>query len=157
MTLPPPVSAILPSLAIDDDGNALMRFYYLENLMSKFLASVPVDETWYLAQYPDLRDAHERGTLNLSPGEHYRRRGYLEGRLPFAPLVDEEAYKAKYPDVANDIKEGKLQSAYEHFVHCGYREDRDPTPLSSEQAHQTPEAPMKLAKKSVPSFRRTGL
>ncbi len=38
-----------------------------------------VDEEFYARQHPDLRDAHDDGSLNLS--EHWHKHGYFEGRV----------------------------------------------------------------------------
>ena len=155
MSLPAPVQAVLPSLEFNESGFVSLRVSDLEALLEAYLASVAVDEAWYMSQYPDIKQAHETGTLGMTPTEHYRRRGYLEGRLPFEPQVDEEAYRAKYPDVAQDIKNGALPSALYHFISNGYRELRDPQPKVQVAPPPAAETP-KGSKRNPPSFRRSG-
>jgi hypothetical protein len=46
-----------------------------------------VDETWYLARYPDVRQALASGPAK-SAQEHFWRFGYREGRFPTrAPVL----------------------------------------------------------------------
>jgi hypothetical protein len=47
--------------------------------------------------------------------------------------VDEAWYVEKYPDVAEAIKDGKVASAREHFMHDGYFEGRLPFPLKVDE------------------------
>lgn len=155
MSLPAPVQAVLPSLEVSESGLVSLKVPEFEALLEAYLASVPVDEAWYLSQYPDIKQAQEAGTLGMTPAEHYRRRGYLEGRLPFEPQVDEDAYRARYPDVAQDIKTGVLPSALFHFINNGYRESREPQP-KVEMAPSPVAETAKSARRNPPTFRRSG-
>jgi hypothetical protein len=47
--------------------------------------------------------------------------------------VDEEWYLATYPDVVNGIRNGKVSSARDHFMHNGYFEGRLPFPLKVDE------------------------
>jgi hypothetical protein len=154
MTLPTHVQGVLPSLEISN-GSATLKLAELEILLAGYLASVPVDETWYLSYYPDIRQAQSDGSLGMTPTEHYRRRGYLEGRLPYAPAVDDEAYRAKYADVNEGIVQGIVPSAQQHFISHGYRERRDPQPKgqAGPVVHELP----KDSKPAAPTFRRSAL
>ena len=156
MTLPTHVKALLPSLELDGNGYVTLKAAELENLLDELLAFIEVDETWYLSHYPDVRQAFEDGSLGMTPAEHYRRHGYLEGRLPFVPQVDEVAYRAKYPDVEQGIQQGAVTSAVQHFIKHGYRELRDPQP----KAQATPslvQEPARAAQRGGPVFRRAAL
>jgi hypothetical protein len=146
----------MPSLELDDTGYASVRLEELENLLADYLSSVEVDEAWYLAQYADVRKAHNEGTLRMTPSEHYRRHGYLEGRLPFAPEVDEEAYRARYPDVEKGISQGAVPSALHHFITHGYKESREPQP-KLEGVPSTAREPAPSAQRNGTMFRRTAL
>ena len=57
---------------------------------------------------------------------HFVEDGYFEGRLPFPMKVDERWYMTQYPDVADSVRRGILQSAQAHFDEDGYREGRLP-------------------------------
>ena len=81
---------------------------------------------------------------DLPPFDELRRRFNITARpggivvLPFDKLqallrvflelviVDEEWYKANYPDVVDGIREGAVSSAKDHFIHNGYFENRLP-------------------------------
>jgi hypothetical protein len=156
MSLPVPVQAVMPSLEFAESGYVYLKVPEFEVLLEGYLAAIPFDETWYLSQYPDIRQAQESGTLGMTPAEHYRRRGYIEGRLPFEPKIDEDAYKAKYPDVAQDIKAGILPNALHHFINSGYREMRDAL-VKEHEALLSVSDSSKAARRAAPTFRRSGL
>jgi hypothetical protein len=82
------------------------------------LTSVHVNEAWYKKTYRDVASAISEGSI-LSPTEHYRRAGYIDGRFPFEPLVDEAWYIETYPDIMRS-RAGALQ----HFQDSGYFEGR---------------------------------
>lgn len=86
--------------------------------------SVPVDEEWYKATYPDVTEGIAGGTIT-SAKEHYTRYGYFEGHLPHEPKVDEGWYLSVNSDVAEGIPNGGL-SPKEHYRNDGYREGRWP-------------------------------
>ena len=155
MNPPPPVQSLLPSLELSASGYSTLKTHELEELLAAYLSSVAVDEAWYLSQYPDIKKAQEAGTLGMTPADHYRRRGYLEGRLPSLPDVDEKAYRARYPDVAKDIAAGAWPNALTHFINSGYQEARDPCPEIQEVA-PAPEPPKSPASRTG-TFRRSGL
>jgi hypothetical protein len=124
------LKAILPSVEIDVRGsvvpsNATIKFSMqdLRNVLRVALSSVTVDADWYMDHVSGLRQDVERGRFG-SPTEHYLMHGYLEGRLPERPVVDEKFYLQLYPDVAADIKAGRVKSAFEHYVQDGYAEGR---------------------------------
>ena len=147
------MQALLPSLELNASGYSTLKTYELEELLAGYLSAVAVDEAWYLSQYPDIKKAQETGALGMTPAEHYRRRGYLEGRLPSLPEVDEKAYRARYPDVAKDIAAGTWPNALAHFINSGYQEARDPRPEIQEAAPEPPKSPASR----TGAFRRSGL
>jgi hypothetical protein len=127
----------LPSLTIKGDGRELsdavtlrLSMEDLRKLLRIALAAVEVDEKWYVAQIPGLGDDLKEGAYE-SAADHYYIHGFLEGRPPSRPIVEEDYYLKTYADVALAVKTGKLRSAYEHYVAAGYAEGRSPGPPSS--------------------------
>ncbi len=55
--------------------------------------------------------------------------------------VDEAWYLATYPDVVTGIKNGKVKSARDHFVHNGYFEGRMPFPMTVDEQWYLTENP----------------
>jgi hypothetical protein len=92
------------------------------------IASVDVDEIWYIDTYPDVGEAIRRGT-HATASDHFRQLGYYEERLPFCPEVDEEFYLTEYPDVLEACERGDVLNATAHFVASGYREGRRAFPM----------------------------
>ncbi|MEL6569298.1 MAG: glycosyltransferase [Pseudomonadota bacterium] len=74
------------------------------------------DETWYLAQYPEVSESE------LSPVDHYRQIGAFENLSP-NPVFDAEFYVRTYPDVV----EANLPAIVHYMMHGG-REWRRPCP-----------------------------
>ena len=130
MPIPPPVKRLIPSLDWEamppDNASLTLTLGELRGLLGA-LAAAEVDEAWYLAQYPDVRDGIARGGAQ-SATEHYCTCGWFEGRLPADPPVDEDWYRATNPDVAAGIRQGKFRTAKEHYIQNGYKEDRAPQP-----------------------------
>ena len=106
-------------LAVDRD--------FFVGIMSPALAKIAVDEEWYLAHSPDVREAIERKQF-ASAIEHYARVGFYEHRMPYEIQVDEEWYLENYPDIATAVNKGVFESGKAHFYLLGYREGRFPHP-----------------------------
>jgi len=98
----------------------------LQGIIRELLASVAVDEKWYLAAYPDVASGLAEGTIG-SAKEHYILHGYFEGRLPHDVEVNSDWYLATYPDVATGLGSGG-PTAKQHYLEHGYREGRQPVP-----------------------------
>lgn len=94
-------------------------------MMKLILATVEVDEAWYLREYEDIGKAVRAGTV-ASARRHFIDDGYFEGRLPGPHAVDAAWYLRAYPDVAESIRRGTVDSAQQHFEQDGYREGRLP-------------------------------
>jgi hypothetical protein len=163
VAIPPSIKKILPSFRIDKDiaavnvadlkklfpslemisgrrnvpldGEVRMSREEVGRLLSVALASVNVDEAWYLTQVPDLRRDIQRGKFR-SVAHHYYMHGYLEGRLPEKPTVNEKFYLEENEDVAAGVKAGKFKTGFEHFVKNGYFEGRSPVPVSESKGKQ---------------------
>jgi hypothetical protein len=94
-------------------------------LIRMMIASIPVDEDWYLKEYEDIAQAIRNGTVE-SARQHFVDDGYFEGRRPFPMAVDERWYLEQYPDVAESVRKGVVTSGEQHFVEDWYREGRLP-------------------------------
>lgn len=94
-------------------------------ILQRFLETIPIDEEWYLATYPDVADAIRNGAFT-SAQQHFVANGYFEGRIPFPHEVDEDWYVTNYPDVADSLKFGEIRSPHEHYAEHGYAEGRLP-------------------------------
>ncbi|MBV8199776.1 MAG: hypothetical protein JOZ15_04045 [Acidobacteria bacterium] len=92
-------------------------------LIELVVASVPFDEEFYAATYPDLAAARDSGAIG-DLHKHFIEQGYLEGRLGAPPEVDEAFYCETYPDIAAAIERGELTCAFEHYVRGGAAEGR---------------------------------
>ncbi len=129
MRLPPCVKVLLPSLVLDEVTNSVtMTVDEFRSLINFALEAVTVDEDWYIARYPDIRDAVASRGSKTYASEHYRAHGFLEGRLPHDPVVDEAWYRKSYPDVDEAIRLGHETDAKSHFIDKGYYEGRKPVP-----------------------------
>jgi hypothetical protein len=95
------------------------------NVLQLLVASVLVDEEWYMKQYEDVADAVRTGKVR-SARAHFVENGYIEGRLPGPIIVDEEWYFGQYLDVAESVRRGGETSAQSHFDRAGYKEGRLP-------------------------------
>jgi hypothetical protein len=99
--------------------------HFFFNCMKPLVQRIYVDDTWYLAKYPDVRTAIDKGLVD-SPKEHYSRFGYYEHRLPYAITIDATWYLKVYTDVGEAIKKRHFSSAENHFELAGYKEGRLP-------------------------------
>ncbi len=105
---------------------AVEKYYFFE-MMIPFIESIDLDERWYLATHPDVREAITRGLVE-SGQQHYVKHGYYEHRLPYRVLVEEDWYVSAYPDVKEAIERQDFPSAQAHFEMSGFREGRLPFP-----------------------------
>jgi hypothetical protein len=101
--------------------------HFFFDCMQKLLLEVHVDDSWYLAKYPDVKAAIDEGIVN-NPKQHYARFGFYEHRLPYEIQVEADWYLSVYSDVGEAIRKNSFDSAAEHFELVGYREGRLPFP-----------------------------
>jgi hypothetical protein len=99
----------------------------LKELITRALISVDFDPEWYLATYPDVKEAYEKGRIQ-DLKEHFISSGYFEGRQPQAVKLDEKWYLKNYPDIREAIGAGRVRSAEEHYTQNGQIEWRSPNP-----------------------------
>jgi hypothetical protein len=112
-------------LAAEDGAHFRVERNFLISLLAKRIANIKFDEAWYLARYPDVKEAVRRGVFS-SGREHYMLSGYYEHRMPSSILVDEKWYLDAYPDVAEAMRAGIYKSGQAHFDLAGFREGRMP-------------------------------
>lgn len=103
---------------------AVDQFLFFE-LMARRLVDVPVDDAWYLATYPDIREAIATGAVS-NAAHHYARFGYFEHRMPRNIVVDPVWYIEAHPDVGEAIARKIYNSAQHHYEIAGFREGRLP-------------------------------
>src|SRR5258708_7065238 len=60
---------------------ALDRHFFTRSL-APLIARIRLDPDWYLATYPDVKDAIANNVV-ADAGDHYRRHGYFEHRIPY--------------------------------------------------------------------------
>lgn len=100
---------------------------FFEEIFFGVVARIHVDESWYLAQSPDVKDAIGRGEFE-SASEHFVKVGYYEHRMPYEIDVDEVWYLDNYEDIAAAVDQKVFPSGRAHFYQLGYREGRFPHP-----------------------------
>jgi hypothetical protein len=113
----------LTSERLRSGTKAAVEVQILRAILTAAIARLPFDESFYLATYPDIREAHSGGRIN-NLHEHFIEDGYLEGRLGTNPAVDEDFYREIYPDVARALDSGKVASAFDHYIAAGCSEGR---------------------------------
>ncbi len=127
----PHIEQILAALRINHerlDGHSKVAIdvRLLRAVLQVVAAQLPFDEAFYLANNPDLAEAHRKGDV-ANPHQHYIERGFFEGRLGAAPAVDEAFYMARYKDVAKAVAHGDVASATAHYQTSGVAEGRVPS------------------------------
>ena len=78
---------------------------------------------WYLTNYPDVANSVYRD----DPYQHYVKYGKNEGRTPLPevpPEYNEGEYLELNQDVAQAVARGQFTSGIEHYLMCGFNEDR---------------------------------
>lgn len=95
----------------------------LRELFTIAVSTLPFDQEFYLAAYPDIKEAFASGQVS-DLWSHFIEEGYFEGKLGSKPEVDEDFYKETYPDVAIAIADGSFGSAIDHYVRAGAYEGR---------------------------------
>jgi hypothetical protein len=74
------------------------------DVIRHLLIATPLDETWYLTKYPDVRAALTRNTLFKSAKQHFVTAGYFEGRLAFARETDESRHPLAFSMIKSRLK-----------------------------------------------------
>jgi hypothetical protein len=108
------------------DYVALDRHFFQESLCP-LIERIRVDPNWYLTTYPDVAEAISNRIV-ADAGDHYRRFGYFEHRMPYQILVQEDWYLDQYSDVKEAVVRRTFTSGQAHFDFSGYREGRVPFP-----------------------------
>ena len=100
---------------------------FWRDLFALRLASIDLDEAWYLERYPDIALSVRNGTLR-SGRDHYIHAGFQEHRMPYQINVDSDWYLEQYPDIKAAVLNAIFVSAQDHFEESGFREGRFPFP-----------------------------
>jgi hypothetical protein len=83
----PPFSSIQrwTTCCSDDGYDAIVSVTYddLLDVIGALLQAIPVDEGWYISEYPGVTNFIKHNPGN-SAASHFRKHGYFEGRRPFA-------------------------------------------------------------------------
>lgn len=106
--------------------NVVVPRAMFELMLRLLVEQMPFDEESYLARNPDVAAAVAAGQIE-SPHTHFVSKGYFEGRVGGAPMVDAAWYRRRYADVAKELAGGGIASAADHYVDNGAREWRSPT------------------------------
>ena len=103
------------------------------------------DETYYLAENPDVASAVKAGIFT-SGYQHFLLSGDKEGRNPNS-LFNTEYYLAHNTDVENAIQDHLITSAWDHFISYGQYEGRSPVAGFDEQTYlaQNPDVAQAVA------------
>jgi len=105
---------------------AIDRAFFTQLFLST-ARDIYVDEDWYLAHSPDVKEAIDHVEF-ASATDHFVRVGYFEHRMPYEIEVDENWYLDNYGDVAAAVEKSVFASGRAHFYLSGYREGRFPHP-----------------------------
>jgi hypothetical protein len=94
---------MIPVGASDERGEFAWCLDDIIEIVRQMIFAVPLDERWYLEQYPAVASAISCGAAR-SAVHHFTAHGYFEGRRPFA----EETARRKYPVQFSEIKRSLL-------------------------------------------------
>ena len=84
----------------------------LKAILVAAASSLPFDEPLLPVRHILIFGTHmRRGHIDLRT--HFIESGYFEGRIGSKPDVNEQFYKETYPDVANAIANGDVESAFD--------------------------------------------
>lgn len=126
----PHIDAILKSMRIsrermNSQAKVAIDIRIVRALLLNLARYIPFEESYYLAQNPDIASAHASGTI-LDLHEHFAETGFFEGRVGAASPVDEAFYAAEYNDIEPAIRRGAIKSGADHYQHSGAAEGRVP-------------------------------
>jgi hypothetical protein len=98
----------------------------LRMLLQALVTTLPFDEEFYAATYPDIGAAKTAGQIP-DLHKHFIELGYFEGRTGAPPAVDEAFYLGVYKDIEAAVQRGDVASAQEHYLRSGAAEGRVPS------------------------------
>ena len=134
----PPYNQILKNVRFEkgksnDEELVVINKQLFDLLIQTALTSCEFNEAEYLKMNPDVADGPIRDG-QITARQHFVGYGYFENRRGILPEVDEEWYRKSYKDVAQEIKNGGIPSAKEHFETTGAGEGRSPSRKHSQIA-----------------------
>ena len=95
--------------------------------MAHQIASIYIDEVWYMQRYPDVAKAVLESVV-VSARQQYCQSGYYEHRMPYLIEVHGDWYMSEYADVKEAVEKEVFKSPQDHFERIGFREGRYPFP-----------------------------
>lgn len=96
---------------------------------------MPVDETWYCEEHPEVLDMLQRGTY-ASAADHYRIEGRLRGWDPHEAF-SERWYLRNCPEVFECGEQGRFLCGYQHLLEEGLDLGLRPHPLFDEADYRS--------------------
>jgi glycosyltransferase involved in cell wall biosynthesis len=138
------------SIADMDDPRDVLRFYLEVGQGRRHSPNRMFDERWHRLAYPQIAERVMEGDY-LSAFDAYCRRGALDRSAHW--LFDELAYRARYPDLTNDVLAGiGIFNGYDHYLRHGVEEDRIGHPLFDPDIYLS-----HFAAADVAAIRRSGV
>jgi|GEM_PF-1115986 len=114
------------------NGTIAISDSFLVFLLSHWVLRAPFDEAYYVRTNQDISEALSKGSIS-SAEEHFRSRGYFEGRLGAPVKVDRAFYLAAYPDVAKAFARGLIKDVQSHYDETGRFEGRFANAVQKDQ------------------------
>ena len=122
--------ALYKKLGADAIGKAIAEAIVNQKIVSTVENKEEVNRSmylfskkWYLTNYPDVANS----VYKDDPYQHYVKYGKNEGRTPLPevpPEYNEGEYLELNQDVAQAVARGQFTSGIEHYLMCGFNEDR---------------------------------
>jgi len=92
----PSIDYILGKIGLESkpepDYEIRISYRIFEFLLSGWVSQADFDEKYYLRKNPDVAEALEKRTI-ISAEDHFRTRGYFEGRAGAQTKVDRDFYR----------------------------------------------------------------
>lgn len=101
----------------------MQNLQFADRLSGTKMSFAIFDESFYLANNPDVQAAVDAGALT-SGLQHFEQYGLAEGRVSISPYYDEQFYLRANPDVAAAVAAGGFSSGLQHYIQNGEAEGR---------------------------------
>ncbi len=113
-------------IPFDPSQGTFSQYLSLEHVeMGRLRTSWYFDPSWYLEQYPDVKELIKAGDF-INALHHYLCCDEPSQFNP-NPYFDETYYLETYPDVREAVNQGAFRNGYAHFMRSGIRELRNPS------------------------------
>ncbi|SFL16926.1 hypothetical protein [Shimia haliotis] len=117
----PDLDALFQAFATPTDLGARI----VKGLIASSIRTTGINDTHYRDDNEDIARALDGGAPT-TPTEHYAEYGYFEKRSALPANFDSDWYVRTYPDVAEELRAGRLDTAERHFIGRGHLEWRLP-------------------------------